>query len=82
MIRVRIVFDPAGLRIVGKHLELTLADRFEPSVIHDGTSARCSLVDYQQMVARQWQALPIFGERPVVGNELLTYHALEPRGEW
>ena len=76
------MFDPSGLRIGGKHLELTLADRIEPSVIHNGTSARRSLVDYQQMVARQWQTLPILGERPVVGNELLTYHALEPRGEW
>jgi hypothetical protein len=54
----RIVFDPSGLRICRKHLELTLADWFEPSVKHDGTSARGSLVDDEKMVARQWQTLP------------------------
>ena len=75
------MFDPSGLRISGKHLELTLADRFEPSVIHDGTSARGSLVDYQKMVARQWQTLPIFGERPAVGDESSTYHVPRRRGE-
>ena len=79
---VRIVFDPSGLRIRGKHLELTLAARFEPSVIHDGTSTRGSLVDYQKMVARQWQSLLFLGERPAVGDESSTYHVQLQSGEW
>ena len=49
---IRVVLDPARLRVGRQDLGLALADGLEPRVVDDGPGAGRPLIDHQEMVAR------------------------------
>ncbi len=78
---IGIVFHPSRLRIGGKDLELTLTDRAKSRVVDDGTSARRSLINHQEMLSRHAPFLYVARNFPEMRIELPKYHAQQPLGE-